>query len=94
MLLHKNMSPEIGGEQPEIEYPCTWVYKVIGQDCTLLKDVIISTCSPTEVSISHSQTSSKGKYHSLNAELIVTSEEVRLSIYETLKSDPAVKIVL
>jgi putative lipoic acid-binding regulatory protein len=94
MLLHKNMSPKKGDEQPEIEYPCTWVYKVIGQDCTLLKDIITATCSPTEVSISHSQTSSKGKYHSLNAELIVTSEEVRLSIYETLKSDPAVKIVL
>lgn len=94
MLLHKNMSPKNGGEKPEIEYPCTWVYKVIGQDCTLLKDVIIATCSPTEVSISHSQSSSKGKYHSLSAELIVTSEEVRLSIYETLKNDPAVKIVL
>lgn len=88
------MAPENGGKPPEIEYPCTWVYKVIGEDCTLLRDVIVATCSPTEVTISHSQTSSKGKYHSLNAELIVTSEELRLSIYETLKSDPAVKIVL
>lgn len=94
MLLNKNMSPANDGEQPEIDYPCTWVYKVIGEDCTLLKDVIISACAPAEVVISHSQTSSKGKYHSLNAELIVTSEEIRLSIYETLKSAPAVKIVL
>jgi len=94
MLLNKNMSPENGGERPEIDYPCTWVYKVIGEDCTLLTDVIISTCAPAEVVISHSQTSSKGKYHSLNAELIVTSEEVRLSIYEILKNAPAVKIVL
>ena len=88
------MSSENGGERPEIEYPCTWIYKVIGEDCTLLKDVIISACTPIEVSITHSQTSSKGKYHSLNAELIVTSEEIRLSIYETLKNAPAVKIVL
>jgi putative lipoic acid-binding regulatory protein len=94
MLLNKNMSPANDREQPEIDYPCTWVYKVIGEDCTLLKDVIISACAPAEVVISHSQTSSKGKYHSLNAELIVTSEEIRLSIYETLKSAPAVKIVL
>lgn len=94
MLLNKDMSPANGGEKPEIEYPCTWVYKVIGEDCTLLKDVIVTTCSPSEVTISHSQSSSKGKYHSLNAKLTVTSEEVRLSIYETLKTHPAVKIVL
>lgn len=94
MVLHKKKSPENKVKRPEIEYPCTWVYKVIGEDCTLLKDIIISTCAPLEVSITHSQMSSKGKYHSLNAELVVSSEEVRLNIYETLQSAPAVKIVL
>lgn len=94
MLLHNKESAENKVERPEIEYPCTWVYKVIGEDCTLLKDVITSSCAPVEVSITHSQVSSKGKYHSLNAELIVSSEEVRLGIYETLKSSPVVKIVL
>ena len=81
-------------ERPEIEYPCTWVYKVIGEDCSLLKDVIVSACSPLPVKISHSHTSSKGKYHSLNAELEVPTEEVRLRIYELLKCSPVVKIVL
>jgi uncharacterized protein len=91
--MKKNPSPE-GVERPEIEYPCTWVYKVIGEDCSLLKDVIAKTCDPIDVTITHSHMSSKGKYHSLNAELVVPSEEVRLGIYETLKSSPAVKIVL
>jgi hypothetical protein len=81
-------------ERPEIEYPCTWVYKVIGEDCSLLKDIIVSACSPLPVKISHSHTSSKGKYHSLNAELEVPTEEVRLRIYELLKCSPIVKIVL
>jgi len=81
-------------EQLEIEYPCTWVYKVIGQDCTLLKDVIVLACAPENVTISHSNSSSKGKYHSLNAELIVKSEVTRLAIYETLKNHPVVKLVL
>lgn len=88
-------SPSVNGvERPEIDYPCTWVYKVIGEDCALLKDVIINTCAPIDVSITHSHMSSKGKYHSLNAELVVPDEAVRLSIYETLKKSPAVKIVL
>jgi len=81
-------------ERPKIEYPCVWVYKVIGQDCTLLKDIIISACSPYDVTISHSHSSSGGKYHSLNAELEVKSETTRLAIYDTLKSHPLVKIVL
>ena len=81
-------------DKPEIEYPCTWVYKVIGEDCTLLKDIIVSACAPREVTISHSHTSSKGKYHSLNAELVVPDETIRLAIYQTLKENPAVKIIL
>ena len=81
-------------KKPEINYPCRWTYKVIGEDCTLLKDAIISACSPHAVAISHSQSSSKGKYHSLNAELVVPDETVRLQIYDILKNSSAVKIVL
>ncbi|PHR30522.1 MAG: hypothetical protein COA36_00495 [Desulfotalea sp.] len=94
MRLNKKTPRDNGPEQPEIKYPCTWVYKVIGEDCTLLKKIIISSCAPIEVSITHSHVSSKGKYHSLNAELLVPNEEIRLGIYETLKKSPAVKFVL
>ena len=81
-------------KRPEIDYPCTWVYKVIGQDHTLLKEVIITACAPEDVTISHSNTSSGGKYHSLNAELTVKDETTRLAIYESLKCHPMVKLVL
>ncbi|MDK9708713.1 MAG: DUF493 domain-containing protein [Desulforhopalus sp.] len=87
-------SPATTPERPEIEYPCTWTYKVIGEDCTLLKDVIVSACSPHPVTIRHSNSSSKGKYHSMNAEIVVPDEGVRLQIYEALKGSSAVKIVL
>ena len=94
MLRYSNNKPQGAPDRPEIEYPCTWVYKVIGEDCSLLKDVIVSTCSPLSVKISHSHASPKGKYHSLNAEVEVPSEEVRLKLYKTLTSSPAVKIIL
>ncbi len=81
-------------EKPQITYPCDWVYKVIGTDCTLLRDAILAACLPLEVKISYSHSSSKGKYHSLNAEISLPDESIRLQIYETLKSNPAVKIVL
>lgn len=81
-------------DKPEIEYPCTWVYKVIGQDMDKLKELITTACAPTEVTISLSHSSSKGKYHSLNASLIVENEKMRLQIYELLKQHPDVKLVL
>lgn len=94
-MTHDRKNQTLGAtDRPEIEYPCTWVYKVIGEDCSLLKDIIVSACSPLPVKISHSHMSSKGKYHSLNAELEVPNEEIRLKIYETLKCCPAVKIIL
>ncbi|SDP67797.1 HP0495 family protein [Desulforhopalus singaporensis] len=81
-------------EKPEINYPCVWVYKVIGEDCSLLKEEIVRACAPHDVTITHSHSSSKGKYHSLNAELTVPDEQVRLGIYKQLKSADAVKFVL
>lgn len=80
--------------KPEIDYPCLWVYKVIGEDPAVLREIIITACAPAAVEISPSHQSSKGKYHSLNASLTVDSEEMRHGIYELLKNHPAVKIVL
>lgn len=90
ILPNKHNTPE----KPEIQYPCSWAYKVIGEDCTLLKEIITRACAPHTPTISHSQTSRKGKYHSLQAELTVPSEEVRLAIYQRLQAEPAVKIIL
>lgn len=93
ILRTNNLSPD-RPEKPEISYPCTWVYKVIGEDSTLLKDIIVAACAPLQVSVTRSHSSSKGKYHSLNAELLIPDENSRLKIYESLKNHPAVKIVL
>jgi hypothetical protein len=94
MILQTINQPPESPDRPEISYPCLWVYKVIGEDCTLLTDIIVSACSPLPVTVSHSHSRSKGKYHSLNAELMVPDEDFRLKIYESLKNNPAVKIVL
>lgn len=94
MILRNKMTPSNRQDKPEITYPCTWVYKVIGEDRTVLEEIIIAACAPLQVSVTRSHSSSKGKYHSLNAELLIPDESSRLKIYELLKSNPAVKIVL
>lgn len=81
-------------KQPDIEYPCTWIYTVIGEDTRLLEEIIRTACAPNEVDITPSHSSTKGKYHSLHAKLTVDSQEMRLSIYELLSGHSAVKMVL
>jgi uncharacterized protein len=80
--------------KPEIEYPCLWLYKVVGKDQESLRDAIIAACTPIPVRISLSRSSSQGTYWSLNAELEVKDEDMRLAIYQSLTSHPAVKLVL
>lgn len=81
-------------EKLELEYPCRWLYKVIGTDATLTTDAIKECCGPLEAEITHSNVSSSGKYHSFNASVIVPDEKTRLAIFDALKVHPSLKMVL
>ena len=79
--------------KPEINYPCVWQYKVIGEDVTSLTRAITTVC-PAHLSLVASKTSSSGKYCSLNLEIEVEDEASRLAVYQNLKNHLAVKMVL
>lgn len=81
-------------EKLEIEYPCQWLYKVIGTDATLTTDAIKECCGELEPKISYSNASSSGKYHSFNATVTVPDEKTRLAIFDALKLHPSLKMVL
>jgi uncharacterized protein len=81
-------------KKPEIEYPCNWIYKVIGKDPESVREAIAAACTSNPVKISPSHSSSGGRYRSFNAELEVKDENMRLSIYRFLTQHPAVKLVL
>jgi putative lipoic acid-binding regulatory protein len=78
----------------QIEYPCQWLYKVIGADREKLQQALLEIASGGSCDISPSNSSSMGKYHCLNLEMTVRNEEERNSIYMALKAHPQVKIVL
>jgi putative lipoic acid-binding regulatory protein len=82
------------GCKPEIVYPCPWGYKVIGSDVERLRGAIAEVIQERPHTVTPSNTSVTGKYHCLDVEIIVTSEECRLEIYESLRKHPAVKVVL
>ena len=80
--------------KPIIDYPCMWEYTVIGENPTLIKDAILSACDNKIPQITYSHTSSSGKYHSFNATLLVQDEQNRLLIFDNLKLNPAIRMVL
>lgn len=80
--------------KPILDYPCKWLYKVIGSDQKKLQQAIKNIIGGRPCEISMSNTSSSGKYLCLNLELTVSNEEERNSIYLNLKAHPHVKIVL
>ena len=78
----------------KLDYPCQWLYKVIGIEEEQLRQAIAEIIPDTPCEINLSKSSSSGKYLCLNVELTVQSEEERNSIYESLKAHQHVKIVL
>lgn len=79
---------------PDIDYPCPWIYKVIGNDESLLRTMMAELLAGREYQISLSHRSAKGKYSSLKLELTVTDEADRLRIFAALSAHPSVRVVL
>lgn len=78
----------------ELEYPCSWCYKVIGRERAVLEQAIRDVILEREHKVTHSNDSRSGKYVSLNLELLVQNEDERNFIYEALKAHQHIKMVL
>ena len=81
-------------EQPKINYPCPWQYKLIGNDINSIKQAIIDIIADHEHTVAHSNTSSSGKYISLNLELEVHSEEHRDLFFFKFREHIDIKFVI
>jgi len=78
----------------QLEYPCPWVYKIIGPDKDEMQGAVAKIIRDCKYKTSPSRSSETAKYHCLNVELTVESESQRTALYEALKAHPAVKMVL
>jgi len=80
--------------KPVLEYPCRWLYKVIGDDWEALQRAALEIIGSQSHAISLSNSSRTGKYHCLNIEVEVMDETSRNTIYQALKRHPRIKLVL
>jgi len=82
------------GLKAEIEYPCAWVYKIIGRREIYLRMAVAEVVGAQSHKLTFSRHSSAGKYCSMRLELLVSDEEQRISIGEALHEHPDVRFVL
>ena len=87
------MNEKNGNQKVSIDYPCRWVYKVIGADETKMR-AAIAAAIPGGCEITVSRSSAGGKYVSLTVTVHVEDEISRTCVYEALLKDPSVKVVL
>jgi putative lipoic acid-binding regulatory protein len=80
--------------QPDIKYPTWWTYTVIGPDRNQLEEAITKVVEDRSHTVSLSNLSKTGKYCSLTLKMIVLNDEERRTIYEALRAEPVVTLVL
>ena len=81
-------------DRPEIEYPCRWSYKVVGESEERLRAVIRKVVGDTDHTLKLSNTSRTGKYVSLALDVLVRDEVQRRGIGQTLHEHIDVRLVL
>ena len=81
-------------EQLEMEYPCQWLYKLIGTDETSLRQAVFEVIDVQGVTIELSNTSSGGNYVSINVSVRVSNASERTGFYDSLRAHRSVRMVL
>ncbi len=80
-------------EETSIDYPCEWIYKVIGSDTESVHNAIASIIQGNKYQIDDSNSSKSGKYLSFDVTVMVGDEEYRNKIYQALKGHDDIKFV-
>ncbi len=78
----------------ELIYPCSWSYKLIGQEKETIQEAVCEVIFEREYKLIHSNASKTGKYISMNLDILVHNEDDRNFIYESLKAHQHIKMVL
>ncbi len=81
-------------KKPQIDYPCKWPYKIIGDNIEEMISAVEKVMFDLEYDLTPSNISRKGKYFSLNIIVVVPSEMVRDLIFQNLNKHSAIKYVM
>jgi uncharacterized protein len=85
---------DLNQHQLELEYPCSWKYKIVIRCEHKIKHIVNDVLEDREHILSPSKTSSKGKFESHTIEMTVENEEDRKNIFHLFSSHEKVKMVV
>ncbi len=85
---------DLSNEKLDLNYPCNWIYKVIGSNETEIQIAVKEIVEQREYTLKHSHISKKGKFLSFTLELLVHNEDDRKMLYEMLCAHKDIKMVL
>lgn len=80
--------------KPDIDYPCTWGYKIIGRDKDKLLLCIKEVLGNKRYTCSVGNVSKTGKFTTYNTSCTVNSEEERNKIFKAFETHLEVKMVI
>lgn len=78
----------------ELQYPCSWIYKLIVKESVDIKKVVFDVIETREHTVKESKSSSKGKFKSYNLELIVHNDDDRTLLHELLGKHSDIKMIV
>ena len=84
---------EENDKKPEIEYPCEWSYRIIGDDIKKMVEAVENAVDGMEYDLQASNISKKGNYYSINLKVVVDNEVVRNIVFEKIEKHENVKMV-
>jgi putative lipoic acid-binding regulatory protein len=80
--------------EPIIQYPCEWSYRIIGTDEQALRQAASESLGILPYSMTLSNQSPGKKYLSMNIEVTVETQAMRDQIFSALEKHPAVRFML
>ncbi len=85
---------DLNKEKLELNYPCKWIYKVIGKNDQDIKIAVKEILDQREYVLKLSNSSKKGKFKSFTLELLVHNEDDRKMLYDILCNHDNINMVL
>ena len=86
--------PSEGEPSLELDYPCTWRYRVIVEDAASLRDEAMSYFADGEYALTDGRASSGGRYVAMELEIEVRDEGHRHEVLRWLQGLEVVRFVL
>ena len=80
--------------KPVITYPTPWLFKLIGYDPSRLRQAALEVLAGRDSIVTASSASRTGRYHSLNVEIVLESDQDRLALYEAFALHHEIRMVL